>query len=560
MSCKGVFRDILKNIDFFSVPFHFTYKKEDNYTTRFGGIIMFIYILIIIIYLIYRIIPFFNRKNYEFIYYQNDKDKTDILHFNESNVLAFKLDFKDVHTNLTSYDLFKVEIKYIYSRPGNDSRIKDPKIPINTYNCEYNSTEKKFTKVSESQYKCLNFSDLKNYTNIGIQNGYNDEFFTYFEIEVKLSDSRNDNFTEVTDYLIKNDCKFEFFYLDYSIKVENFSKPIIPYKNSVFLQFNPISILQMNIFFMKQKLKEKNNILFLLDKEKTTENIIFSRLEQYSYYKGENRAELNKKFNDSNYKTYAKIFVRADTRELEVQRKYQNLPEFWADNSSLFFDIFTLFNLIFSHIYKYLSYISLSKKLFYFIDFEKNNFNFYPNKSQLKEEVLDKINKKEQNNDLEIPIEEMRNEPFETEPNRFGNNNQPCRRKQQYNKMKSFFNCIYYNNYSKACEIISEQLDIVAYIRNNMLLNLINNCLFGSNRKEIIKLLSIPVISLDNKNEDEEDNIFSGKTDKYKEYSEEDFKKCQNEIDKQEKENNFDNKFNSYVKEYLEKILKIIKE
>ena len=99
----------------------------------------------------------------------------------------------------------------------------------------------------------------------------------------------------------------------------------MPYKNSVFLQFNPISILQMNIFFMKQKLKEKNNILFLLDKEKTTENIIFSRLEQYSYYKGENRAELNKKFNDSNYKTYAKIFVRADTRELEVQRKYQNL-------------------------------------------------------------------------------------------------------------------------------------------------------------------------------------------------------------------------------------------
>ena len=76
---------------------------------------------------------------------------------------------------------------------------------------------------------------------------------------------------------------------------------------------------------MKQKLKEKNNILFLHDKEKTTENIIFSRLEQYSYYKGENRAELNKKFNDSNYKTYAKIFVRADTRELEVQRKYQNL-------------------------------------------------------------------------------------------------------------------------------------------------------------------------------------------------------------------------------------------
>ena len=250
MSDDKNFRNILNKIkiyDLFSVPFHFTYKKEDNFSTRFGGIITFIYILIIIIYLIYRIIPFLNRKNYEFVYYQKNKDKTDILHFNESNVLAYKLDFKDKFTNLTSNDLFEVEIKYMYSGPVNDSLQKNYSI-INTYDCEYNNTEKKFTKVSKSKYKCLNFSYLTNYTKFGIKNGYNDEFFTYFEIDVKLSDSRNDNFTEATDFLINNDCKFKFFYLDYSIKVENFSKPIISYKNSVFLQFSPISILQMNIF------------------------------------------------------------------------------------------------------------------------------------------------------------------------------------------------------------------------------------------------------------------------------------------------------------------------
>ena len=122
MSDDKYFRNILKNFDFFSVPFHFTYKKEINFSTRFGGIITFIYILIIIIYLIYRIIPFLNRKNYEFVYYQNNKDKTDILHFNESNVLAYKLDFKDKFTNLTSNDLFEVEIKYMYSGTVNDSR------------------------------------------------------------------------------------------------------------------------------------------------------------------------------------------------------------------------------------------------------------------------------------------------------------------------------------------------------------------------------------------------------------------------------------------------------
>ena len=87
------------------------------------------------------------------------------------------------------------------------------------------------------------------------------------------------------------------------------------------------------------------------------------------------------------------------------------------------------------------------------------------------------------------------------------NNNKPCGIKQQYNKrknkMKSFFNCkSKYKNYSKAYKFISDQLDIVAYIRNNMLLNIIKKCLLGSNRKEIIKLLSIPVISLDNKKEE----------------------------------------------------------
>ena len=125
MSDDKNFRNILNKIkiyDLFSVPFHFTYKKEDNFSTRFGGIITFIYILIIIIYLIYRIIPFLNRKNYKFVYYQNNKDKTDILHFNESNVLAYKLDFKDKFTNLTSNDLFEVEIKYMYSGTVNDSR------------------------------------------------------------------------------------------------------------------------------------------------------------------------------------------------------------------------------------------------------------------------------------------------------------------------------------------------------------------------------------------------------------------------------------------------------
>ena len=95
--------------------------------------------------------------------------------------------------------------------------------------------------------------------------------------------------------------------MDYTIKVENYNDPIIPYEDSVFLQLSPVSILEMNVYFMKQILKEQRNVL--IDREEITENTVFSRVEQYSYYKGEDR-EKRKIQNDIDYKNYAKIFIR----------------------------------------------------------------------------------------------------------------------------------------------------------------------------------------------------------------------------------------------------------
>ena len=37
-----------KNIDLFSAPINFTYKKEGKYSTTIGGIVTFIYILLIL--------------------------------------------------------------------------------------------------------------------------------------------------------------------------------------------------------------------------------------------------------------------------------------------------------------------------------------------------------------------------------------------------------------------------------------------------------------------------------------------------------------------------------
>ena len=49
------------NIDLFSTPINFTYKKEGKYSTTIGGIVTLIYILLILTYLIFEFVYFVKR-------------------------------------------------------------------------------------------------------------------------------------------------------------------------------------------------------------------------------------------------------------------------------------------------------------------------------------------------------------------------------------------------------------------------------------------------------------------------------------------------------------------
>ena len=344
----------LKNFDLFSVPFNFTYKKEDKYSTTIGGIMTIIYVLLILAYLIYHFIPFVKKNKYDIVYYEENKDTTDELNFNNSeNYLAFQLEPKrNDNTTLTCENLLDINVSYI--RNEKEVRPKSQE-EISTYNCKYDREKKKFIPDETSTLKCL-----VNPKNI-ITNDYNHpSYFTYYQITAYLKDSSEEN--NIINSLLINDCKLNFYYLDYTIKVEDYNEPVVPYQSSLFLQLNPNSILQMNVYFMKQILKDLRNILFLTDREKTKENIVFSRIEQYSYYKGENRTEHKKKFNnsESDYNIYAKIYVRADTKELKVTRKYQTLGGFYAESTQIFWDLFTFCNILIGAAYNFLSYHSLS--------------------------------------------------------------------------------------------------------------------------------------------------------------------------------------------------------
>ena len=568
---------ILKKFDLFSLPFNFTYEKEDKYSTRIGGVFTILFVLVIVVYLIIQFIPFAKRDNYDLVYLEENKDQTDILELKKSkNDLAYRLEYKNnYNSGFTCEDLLDVQINHLYSEKDEISGKRNKTYTnINTYDCNI----KKFINVNkshESVYKCLNQPDKP------IRNVYNDNNFTYYEIIVSLKDSQKDNFTNINNYLLSNDCKFELYYLDYTINVENYSNPIKSYRNSAFLQLSPVSILEMNIYFMKQFLEDKGNIIFNTDKEKTRENTIFSRIEQYSYYKGENRTERKIKYNDPDYNIYAKIFIRADTKVLKVKRNYQTLGGFWADNTSIFFDVFTLCSFLIGFVYDFLSYHFLSKKIFYFIGVE-NNFNYFPNDLRLK-----KLIKKMDNvQDVQIPKEETNhsNSDIKISMNTYKKKNEDSLRKENtddshvncgikntitednilkskkdefsfgkkktYNRCCNF--CIYRKNFLKANEIIKDKLDVVLYIRNTILLDIISKTVICDERANIVKFLSIPLVSLKNENEKN--------TKLYSKYTNEDFENCEkeviNSVDKKEK-TELEKKLILYTKKKIEEFQKL---
>ena len=90
---------------------------------------------------------------------------------------------------------------------------------------------------------------------------------------------------------------------------------------------------------------------------------INEEVEDYSLYMGENRT---KYYNASDRSTYAKIYIRADNRKVEVKIRYQDFMEFYADVSSLLLSIFWILGVIFAFYDRIKANHSISKKLFYF--------------------------------------------------------------------------------------------------------------------------------------------------------------------------------------------------
>ena len=433
-------KKVLKVFDFFGESFTFTYKNEDKHSTVLGGIICILFYLIALIYFIYKFIPFCKNENFSLQYYTINLATAEKLVLKKDAIaFAFGITVNDNKNKSETNFLFNnlnISFNFVNKTKGYNKGFEF----VNHTKCKtenfLNNLDKSFSEANINNFECV---DLKNLSRLSyIPKGiYTDEEFYYYEISVKLKDNSSYDINKtIYNFLMKNDCKLQYYYTDITLDLSEHSKPKKTFINSMFLQLNPTLFQKKNIFYMNYHLYDDDSLIhFGKDGNNSRTFVGFSRVEDYGLYKGEDRTTI--KSSD-----YAKIYIRADNKKVEIQRRYEDLMEFYADTSALLLSIFWILGVILAYYDRMMTNHEISKSLFYFKgtkekklekDMEKNmgiKFNDLKlikdlieskekieieriKKEKLEKKRLDKEKQEKENQEKENPQDDNKIIPFE---------------------------------------------------------------------------------------------------------------------------------------------------
>ena len=547
-------RNFLRRVDIFGVSFNFRYKTRDKYSTPCGGFLFLLFVILALTFGIYYLIPFINRKNLSIIYYTMNIPETEVIKLKDSQAaFAIGLDCEN-KTAQDPYEIFNLEIKYVLYTKDMDGKYDKKKTPLATHLCTYNdfynNYDTSFDYLGMKNYLCLDNNDHK------IEGIYSNQLFSYYEFS--LTSKGHTSYAE--KYLKVNDCKLQMFYTDITIDLNNYKEPIKPFLNSFFVQLNPTLYIKRNVFFMNQYLYDDDELITVFDDEQKPKQTktLFSRYEEYSLYLGLDR-ENNKPL--ISVEDYAKMYLRADTKKTEIKRTYQKLTEFYADASSLLIALYDFISVTLSIISNFYAEQAVIRKLFLFKEMDNKYFHF----SKKSEKIQELVSLTNEVINIDLPESTrkrlMRSKSFLYTRNNYKNsrnfsiismkNMETIDKEDQENKIrdeiknnllkqktiKFSFNifeviisllfpyCLRGNLKlkidvsEKANNLLNQKLNVILYVRNMILLDILNHTIIDDKKRDILNFLSRPIIA-SNKNKYEKqdkfyENLFENDFDKF---------------------------------------------
>ena len=376
-----------RRFDFSHLDMTFEFESEYLCSTIIGIFFIF-YIIIGLVIILLNFIPFAQHKNFSLQYYTQNLPKTENLYINNINsAFAFGLDCKNDSRTEMAKELFNITVKFIISRYGKNVYNETLKF----HSCLKSDFNKRlfnfYDNLKLKNCLCLDKEDEFNPPSIsGI---YTDESFRYYTIGLSAKEKTGEHIDKINKFLLNNDCKLQFYATDIIMDLNDRYTPISYFIDSYFLQINADSYSKKNIFYMNYHLFDSKDVSFYnIDDYPEKPKLItgLSGIYDYHEFKGEDRAKKDAVFDRYDY---AKIYLRAANRKIEVKRHYQNIMEFYADNS-IVKDLFEICCFVLGILTTYLDRYSLAKRLFIFEDEKNENYNkindiktFFQNKSTI---------------------------------------------------------------------------------------------------------------------------------------------------------------------------------
>ena len=408
-----IIRKFLHKIDIFGVPYSFKYKSEEKFTSSIGGLVLIIFSVMSLALGIYYFIPFYNMKNFTSVYYTLSTPTADRISFAESKTaLAFGLNCWKAKDNTTADQLFRIDYKYIHWHLENNIYLRDI-FNLTSHPCTksdfYNEFNETFEASQIYNYECLDDPSIT------IEGIWTSDIFSYFQFEVNAKNKSKELLKKINNFLMECDCKFQIYYSDYTVDIEDFKNPIKSYVEASFIQINPTLSIRRNIYFMNQFLYDDDNLFYVFNEEEENEKskkTLFSRFEEYSLFQG-----IERKYGTTDYLNFVKLYLRADTKRTDIRRRYQKINEFYADASALLITIYEILMIIFEFLNTFWAQQNLARKIFFFQDFDYK-LKIHDKKEKIREliSVTDsvindfKLGEKKENKNVKSTIENFQKE------------------------------------------------------------------------------------------------------------------------------------------------------
>ena len=551
MSEKSKISEFIKGFDCFGVQYGFHYKSEENYTSVIGGVVTLLFSIFALWYFITNFISFVKRENINSVYYTMTTSKTDIINFkNFSYGIAFGISCDNDYNDHSIYDYLSLKLDHVKTTTDENgsNRIKTS---IDYVKCD----KSKFFDLLDAEYDRLQLDNFfcvnDEQSNLNIQGIFGNEIFEYFQFDVVIKDLSK--FDEIKEILMNKECQFNFFHSSFAIDVSDYSHPVTPFLISSYFDFTPDSLNSVNYYFSLTNFETDKNIL--LNNPKTQFFLGKSKEENFRIYKGLNRN--NENIDDVD--VLAKIHLRADTSVTMVSRQFEKIGEFVANVTELIEQILLIFIAVFGFLDTFYAYHAVISDLFVFKGNEnentklfiknikkiqknneinekdkisenslnknnnsinKNNNSINKNNSNIEMEKLN-INESENNKNL-IPKKENQTEAkFSSTQNTNNNKNVEFINKAELNYnvfeiyFMSIFSCCLCKNlkkkkeiYDKSTEILFTKMDIIEYLKNMQILNVLNKLILSKEERNILKFLSKPSINVNEDENDENNNNF----------------------------------------------------